>query len=115
MDHTCADFCDLPAPTASAPDDAHGPWCVSPPVGREVVAHAGAGAVEITVDRVQPWVERAGPACIRLVVDPLGNASAPDVAARLTTGSARQLAATLLHAADLADELLPHASGSAAG
>jgi hypothetical protein len=111
----CANFCDLPTTTSAAPDDAHGPWCVSPPVGREVGAQTETGPVEITIDRVRLGVERGGPSWIRLGADPAGNATSASVALRLTTGAARRLAATLVYAADLGDELVSNGSIAATG
>jgi hypothetical protein len=104
VDNRCADFCDLPAPTSAAPDDAHGRWCVSPAVGREVIADGDVGSVEISVDRVRDWIDRDEPTRVRLVVESVAGTTFSSTA-RLTSGSARQLAAELIHAADLADEI----------
>ena len=110
MNNGCADFCDLPTPSSAAPDDAHGAWCVSRPVGREVGAQTETGPLEITIDRVRLGGDCDGPSWIRLGADPAGNATSASVALRLTTGAARQLAAALIHAADLGDELIPKSS-----
>jgi hypothetical protein len=104
MEHECSPFCDLPVPTSTAPDDAHGAWCVSQPVGREILANTDTGPTEITIDRVQSWPTHDERSLIRLDLEPLAHPVLHS-AARLTSGAARQLAATLIHAADLTDEL----------
>lgn len=93
-----ATFCDLP------PGRDHGPFCVSRPVAREAVAINEAGkAVDLTVDLAVRRSDRDGHRLVRVITEP------PTITARsvtlLPSGTARQLAAALIVAADQADEL----------
>jgi hypothetical protein len=93
-----ATFCDLP------PGRDHGQFCVSRPVAREAVAINEAGkAVDLTVDLAVRRADRDGHRLVRLIAEP------PAVTSRSVTllpaGTARQLAAALIVAADQADEL----------
>ena len=93
-----ATFCDLP------PGRDHGPFCVSRPVAREAVAINEAGKpVDITVDLAVRRAGRGGRRLVRVIAEP------PVIAARsvtlLSSGTARQVAAALIVAADQADEL----------
>jgi len=92
-----ASFCDLPSGD-------HGPFCVSRPVAREAVAINEAGRpVDLTVDFAVRRSDRDGHRLVRIIAEP------PTVTARSVTllpaGTARQLAAALIVAADQADEL----------
>lgn len=91
-------FCDLP----SGRD--HGPFCVSRPVAREAVALNEAGKpVDVTVDLAVRRADRDGHRLVRVIAEP------PAISGRSVTllpaGTARQLAAALIVAADQADEL----------
>lgn len=93
-----ATFCDLP------PGRDHGQFCVSRPVAREAVAMNEAGRpVDLTVDLAVRRARRGGHRLVRVIAEP------PTIAARsvalLPSGTARQLAAALIVAADQADEL----------
>jgi hypothetical protein len=93
-----ATFCDLP------PGLDHGPFCVSRPVAREAVAINEAGkSIDLTVDLAVRRAGRDSNRLVRVIGEP------PTVAARfvalLPSGTARQLAAALIVAADQADEL----------
>jgi hypothetical protein len=93
-----ATFCDLP------PGRDHGPFCVSRPIAREAVAINEAGKpVDLTVDLAVRRARRGGHRLVRVISEP------PSIAARfvalLPSGTARQLAAALIVAADQADEL----------
>ena len=93
-----ATFCDLP----SGRD--HGQFCVSRPVAREAVAINEAGKpVDLTIDLAVRRSDRDGHRLVRIIAEP------PTVTARSVTlapaGTARQLAAALIVAADQADEL----------
>jgi hypothetical protein len=103
MTNRCAIFCDLPAPTTEAPEDVHGRWCVSPPSGREVTATAENGCVNVTVDCVRAWNQPGKPASVRLTLD--HDSPTPRGDAVFGGGDARTIAAQLIHAADVADEL----------
>jgi hypothetical protein len=93
-----ATFCDLP------PGRDHGQFCVSRPVAREAIAINEAGRpVDLTVDLAVRRSDRDGHRLVRIIAEP------PTVTARSVTllpaGTARQLAAALIVAADQADEL----------
>jgi hypothetical protein len=93
-----ATFCDLP------PGRDHGQFCVSRPVARETVAINEAGKpVDLTIDLAVRRSDRDGHRLVRIIAEP------PVVTARSVTllpaGTARQLAAALIVAADQADEL----------
>jgi hypothetical protein len=93
-----APFCDLP----DGRD--HGQFCISRAVAREAVAVTEAGKpIDITVDLAVRRTDRDGTRLVRVIGEP------PDIAARfvalLPSGTARQVAAALVVAADQADEL----------
>lgn len=94
-----APFCDL------LPDRrGHGPFCVSRPIARQVVAITESGmSVDVTVDLAARWADPTGPRLVRTILEP------PHVDARLVAllapGAARQLAAALVTAAGQAEEL----------
>lgn len=100
----CADFCDLPEPTNAPLDGAHGSWCVSTAIGREVSTETDYGSAEITIDLARTRSKPDEPTLIRLVTDPLPPTTRRSVE-RISSAAARQLAVNLTHAADLADGL----------
>ncbi len=99
MPHLHAPFCDLPPGRRG-----HGPYCVSRPVARQVIATSEAGkTTDITIDLAVRRSEFDGPRMVRLIGEP------PDInnrfVAMMSPGSARQLATALLNAAGQAEEL----------
>lgn len=98
MPRAHATFCDL----SNRAD--HGRFCVSRPVAREAVVVTEAGdradlTVDLIVDREDPLAARL----VRLIAEP--PAIDERFVAVMTSGSARQVAAALLVAAEQAEEL----------
>jgi hypothetical protein len=110
----CADFCATEGPFEDASVDDHGPWCTSRPCGREVVAQSNTGTVDITVELVAAYLHGryrskhyrrvAGKRYVRVRTDTRGSQVQPCFVYMESSG-ARQLAATLIRAADHADQL----------
>jgi hypothetical protein len=110
----CADFCAAEGPFEKANVADHGPWCTSRPCGREVVADSDGGTVDITVELVAAYLQGryrskdyrrvAGRRYVRLRTDTRGSHGQPYFV-YMDSGGARQLAATLIRAADHADQL----------
>jgi hypothetical protein len=104
-----APFCDLD------PDRrGHGVYCVSRPVARPAAASSEPGtAISVTVDLAVLWSKLDGPRLVRVVNTP-PNIDQQSVSL-LASGTARQLAAALLVAANQADELLRDVTRQRAG
>jgi hypothetical protein len=111
----CADFCRLPEPQTGRRIDDHGELCISDPCGREIQVDSDRGLLELTVDLAASFrhndtddglADANRGRIVRLVADPTNASNERCVAAFLSTGSARCLAAALTRAADLADQLI---------
>jgi hypothetical protein len=110
----CVDFCAADGPFERATVARHGPWCISRPCGHEVTADTDAGPAEITVELAAAYLDGrydsqdywrvAGKRYIRLRTDSR-SADRQLGLVYLGSGTARQLAATLIRAADHADQL----------
>lgn len=101
-----ARFCILTDARRAKPEDAHGPWCVSTPVGPELRGQATSGPVDITIDLAAPYPdgtvsEAAQHRYVRLLQDRPGSGREDTY---LDAEVARALAASLICAADQLDE-----------
>ncbi len=95
-----APFCDL-----DPGQRGHGLYCASRPVARPAVTNDEPGkAVNVTVGLAVPWSHLTAPRLVRVVSTPPN----PDrqTIALMASGTARQLAAALLVAANQAEELV---------
>ncbi|MGH8961783.1 MAG: hypothetical protein ACRDWT_11440 [Jatrophihabitantaceae bacterium] len=101
----CAEFCDLPGPGTGPASDVHGPYCVSRPVAREIIAATGVTECDVTIDlaagRGTSGVE--APRFVRLVVEYSGPDGGPSIL--LEASRARSLAAALVAGADQCEQL----------
>lgn len=77
----------------------HGLYCVSRPIARPAVASSEPGkTVKVTVELAAPWLNLTAPRLVRIASE--------QSTTLMASGTARQLAAALLVAANQAEELL---------
>lgn len=92
----------------------HGLYCVSRPIARAAIASSEPGQpVAVTVDLAVPWSKLDAPRLVRMVSTP-PNTDRESVSV-MASGTARQLAAALLVAANQAEELLRDVTRQRAG
>ncbi len=112
----CADFCTAEGPLTGAEVEVHGPWCRSEPCGREVVTDSDVGVIELSVAlaraylhgtyRLKDYTRVRDTRFVELSLEARHDAARQSpLTLYVTSGAARQLAATLIRAADQADEL----------